>query len=67
MQEVDEYGNFNPYQDPNYGRIPSFNVDSNGDFDSYQDADGPVSFLANLEGRYSIIGRSLVFQDANAV
>ena len=35
-------------------------IDDEGDFDSYEDADGPVSFLANLEGRYSIIGRSLI-------
>ena len=60
LREEDKDGNANPYQDPSIGRFPSFVTDANVDYANSV----PLNVLQNLEGRYSIIGRSLEIRSA---
>ena len=55
LAEVDKDGNTNPFQDPNIGRLPYIPLDSNNSFVS----EVPITLLQNLEGRHSIMGRSI--------
>lgn len=57
LKEVDKHGRANPYQDPYYGRLMDFNIAANAD--TFVQS-SPTPLLQNLEGKYSIMGRSIV-------
>lgn len=56
LNEVDKYGRNNPFQDFNRGRLERVKLDDEGDFTTTS----PMNLLQNLEGKESIIGRSMV-------
>lgn len=61
LKEEDSMGNPNTFQDPKYGRLPEFTFASGT---HEYESTTPVNFLAQLEGRHSIIGRSIALYDA---
>lgn len=61
LSETDKNGVKNPFQDPSYGRLPDIVLDADGKYVTTV----PISLLQNLEGRYSIMGRSIVLVDEN--
>jgi len=63
LKEVDKHGRANPYQDPYYGRLMDFNIASSEN--SFAQT-APTSLLQNLEGKYSIMGRSVIMITVNA-
>lgn len=64
LQEKDKYNRNNPYQDPARGRLPSVTADGTGAIPETI----TQNVLLNLEGKNSIMGRSiLLFDDSTDV
>ena len=62
LEEIDMYGNRNPFQDPLRGRINNFVVDDTNKVDIE-----PTFVLQNMTGKDGILGRAITLQDINNV